>query len=208
MERNIKASQTRARQYWFADGLMELGAAVTCLMLAIFFLALQIIPIMQAGFALLFLLVFVAAYGLRKLMIRYRERSTYPLTGFVEPQKGWQDRWLLGITIGFTILLLGFMLFTILRGIQTMVWMPVIGGVIYTFIFAFTGYRTKIIRFYFLAGFCLALGVLLSLNGMGDFLGAAVLSFSASLVLFTFGIVTRYAYIHQSSRVVDYKDEN
>jgi hypothetical protein len=86
--------------------------------------------------------------------------------------------------------------------------MPVIGGVIYTFIFAFTGYRTKLIRFYFLAGFCLSVGVLLSLSGMGDFLGAAVLSFSASLVLFTFGIVTRYTYLHQSSSVVDYKDEN
>ncbi len=115
---------------------------------------------------------------------------------------------MLGITIGFTILLLGFMLFTILRGIQTMVWMPVIGGIIYTFIFAFTGYRAKLIRFYFLAGFCLAVGMLLSLSGMGDLLGAAVLSLSASLILFTFGIVTRYAYIHQSSRVVEYKDEN
>jgi len=88
-----------------------------------------------------------------------------------------------------------------------MVWMPVIGGIIYTFIFAFTAYRTKLIRFYFLAGFCLAVGVLPSLSGMGDFLGAAVLSFSASLVLFTFGIATRYAYIHQSSRLVEYKDE-
>src|SRR4030042_6444487 len=135
MEKNIKASQTRALQYWFVDGLMELGAAVTCLVLAIFFLALQIIPVLQAGVAVLFLLVFVAAYGMRKLMIRYREHSTYPLTGFVEPKKGWQDRWLLGITIGFTILLLGFMLFTVLRGIQTMVWMPAISGIIYAFIF-------------------------------------------------------------------------
>ena len=208
MERNIKLAQTRALQYWFIDGLMELGAAIICLMLAIFFLALQIIPILQAGFALLFPLVFVAAHGMRKLMTRYRERSTYPQTGFVEPQKGRQDRWLLGITIGFTILLLGVMLFSILRGIQTMVWMPAIGWVIYAFIFALTGYRTKIIRFYFLAGFCLMLGVLLSLIGMGDLLGTAVLSFSASLVLFAFGIVTRSAYIRQFNRVVEYKDEN
>lgn len=208
MERKIKTSQERALQYWFVDGLMELGAATTCLMLAIFFLALQITPISQAGFAILFLLVFVAAYGLRKLMIRYREHSTYPLTGFVEPQKGWQDRWLFVITIGFTILLLGFMLFTMLRGIQTMIWMPAIGGILYAFIFAFTGYRTKIIRFYFLAGFCLALGMLLSLSGMGDLLGAAVLSLCASLVLFTFGIITRYAYIRQSRSMVEDDDEN
>ena len=208
MERKIKASQERALQYWFVDGLMELGAAATCLMLAIFFLALQITPILQAGFAILFLLVFVAAYGLRKLMIRYREHSTYPLTGFVEPQKGWQDRWSLVISIGFSILLLGFMLFTILRGIQTMQWMPAIGGILYAFIFAFTGYRTKLIRFYFLAGFCLALGMLLSLSGMGDFLGAAVLSLSASLILFTLGIITRYAYIRQSSIMVEDNDDN
>lgn len=207
MENNIKASHTRAMQYLFADGLMELSGAAICLVLGIYFMIMKIAPASQAGFALLFLLVFVAAFGIRKLMMWYRERRTYPRTGYVEIRKEREDRQFLAITIGFSVLLLGFMLFTIMRGIQTIVWMPVIGGVIYAFIFALTGFRTKLVRFYFLAGFCLVLGIFLALSGLGDFWGTALLSFCTSLVLLAFGILTRMTYIKHTSTSVEQHDE-
>jgi hypothetical protein len=207
MENNIKASHTRAMQYWFADGLMELSGAAICLVLGIYFMILQIAPASQAGFALLFLLVFVAAFGIRKLMIRYRERSTYPRTGYVEIRKESEDRRFLGIAIGFSVLLLGFMGFTIIRGIQTIVWLPVIGGVIYAFIFALIGYRTKLVRFYFLAGFCLVLSVFLAMCGLGDFWGTALLSFCTGLVLLLFGVVTRMTYIKHTSTPAEQNNE-
>jgi hypothetical protein len=168
MENKLKASQKRAMQYWFADGLVELTSGVVCLLLAVYFSIQQILPPSQGSFALLFLFVFVAAFSLRKLMLWYRERSTYPRTGFVEPKQGWEDRRLLGIEIVFTVLLMGFMLYTIIRGIQTVAWMPALVGIIFAFIFILAGYRIKLVRFYFLAGFCLVLGVFLALSGLGD----------------------------------------
>jgi hypothetical protein len=207
MENNIKASHTRAMQYWFADGLMELSSAGICLVLGIYFMIMQIASASQAGFAVLFLLVFVAAFGIRKVMMWYRERSTYPRTGYVEIRKGREDRRFTWIAIGFSFLLLIFMLYTIIRGIQTMTWMPVIGGVIYAFIFALTGYRTKLVRFYFLAGFCLVLGVFLALAGLGDFWGTALLSFCTGLVLLAFGIVTRMNYIKHTRTSVEQNNE-
>jgi hypothetical protein len=207
MENNIKASHTRAMQYWFADGLMELSSAGICLVLGIYFMIMQIASASQAGFALLFLLVFVAAFGIRKVMMWYRERSTYPRTGYVEIRKGREDRRFTWIAIGFSFLLLIFMLYTIIRGIQTMTWMPVIGGVIYAFIFALTGYRTKLVRFYFLAGFCLVLGVFLALAGLGDFWGTALLSFCIGMVLLAFGIVTRMNYIKHARTSVEQNNE-
>lgn len=207
MEKKLKASQKRALQYWFADGLTELSGAAICLLLAIYFVIQQILAASQGYFALLFFIVFVAAFGVRRLMLSYRERSTYPRTGFVEPKKGMEDRRFLGIAIGFTVLLLGFMLFTILRGIQTMVLMPVITGVIFGFIFILVGLRIKLMRFYFLVGFCSLLGVFLSLSGLGDMWGAALLSLVTGLVLLAFGIVTRLTYLRQTNGNAEQIDE-
>jgi hypothetical protein len=207
MEKNLKASQKRAMQYWFADGLAELSGGALCLLMAAYFIVQQILQASQGSFALIFLAVFVAAFGIRKLMLWIRERTTYQRTGFVEPKQGWEDRKFLGIAIGFTLLLLGFNLYTILRGIQTMVWMPAIAGMVLAFMFALAGSRTKLVRFYFLAGFCLLLGVFLATTGLGDLWGAALLSFATSLVLLAFGVVTRLVYLHQTSAIVEPADE-
>jgi len=208
MEKNLKASQKRAMQYWFADGLAELSGGVTCLLMAIYFIVQKILPASQGIFALLFLLVFVAAFGIRKLMLWVRERSTYQRTGFIEPKQGWEDRRFLGIAIGFTLLLLGINLYTIVRGIQTVVWMPALGGLIFAFLFSLIGSRTKLVRYYFLAGFCLLLGVFLAINSLGDLWGTALLSLATSLVLLGFGVVTRLTYLHQTSVLVEQTDEH
>jgi hypothetical protein len=206
MDKDIKASQVRSVQYWFSDGLVELGFSAICMLLAIYFLILQVLPASPGSFAIFFFLVFVAAFGIRKLIFWYRERSTYPRTGFVEPKKR-QDRRLLGIEICFTVILLGFMLYTILRGTQTMAWMPAISGIVFAFIFVLMGSRTKLVRFYFLAGFCLVLGVLLAFMGLGDLWGAALLSFFTGLVLLSFGIITRATYLHQPIVSMEQADE-
>ena len=196
MDKDIKASQVRSVKYWFADGLVELGFSAICMLLAVYFFILEILPASQGGFAIFFLLVFMAAFGLRKLMFWYRERSTYPRTGFVELKKQ-GDRRLLGIEIGFTVILMGFMLYTMLQGIQNMTLIPALCGIIFAFIFALVAYRVRLVRFYFLAVFCLLLGVFLALSGIDDFWGAAILSFTTGLILLSFGILTRATYLRQ-----------
>jgi hypothetical protein len=207
MENNIKTSQRRAMQYWFADGLVELFGGFLCLMLAVYFSIQQILPFSQGSFALLFLLVFVVAFGFRKLMLWYRQHSTYPRTGFIEPKKAWEDRRLLGIEIVFTVMLLGFMFYTIFRGIHTVMWTPAICGMLYAFIFALAGYRTKLVRFIFLAIFCILLGIILAFSGLGNLWGASLLSLCVGFVLIAFGIVTRVTYLHQSSMTAAHADE-
>jgi hypothetical protein len=207
MENKIKASQIRAMQYWFADGLVELCGGVLCLMLAVYFGIQQILSSSLGSFSLLFLFVFVVAFGIRKLMLRYRQRSTYPRTGFIEPRKGWENRRLLGVEIVFTVLLLGFMLYTIFRGIQTAMWTPAICGALYAFIFSLAGHRTKLVRFIYLAIYSFLLGIILAFSGLGDLWGASVLSLCVGLVLLAFGIVTRATYLHQSSVIAEDADE-
>jgi hypothetical protein len=208
MEKQLKASQQRAEQYWFADGLAELSGGALCLLMAAYFIVQKILPDSQGSFPLIFLAVFVVAFGIRKLMFWVRERTTYRRTGYVEPKKGWEDRRFLGIAIGFTLLLLGFNFYTILRGIKTMVFMPAIAGMILAFIFTLAGSRTKLVRFYFLASFSLLLGVYLAISGLGDLSGAALLSLGTSLVLFAYGVTTRLTYLRQTSVIAEQADEH
>lgn len=198
MEKNLKSSQNRAIQYWVVDGLAELSAGAICLILALYFIVQQLIPASQGSFALIFLAVFIAGFGIRKLMLWVRQRSTYPRTGYVELKQGWEDRRFLGIAVGFTILLLGFNLFTILRGVQAVMFMPALGGIMFAFMFALAAFRTKLVRFFFLAGFCLLLGAFLALSGLGDLWGASLLCVFTSLVLLAYGIITRMVYLRQS----------
>ncbi|MFZ2096859.1 MAG: hypothetical protein WAV05_09495 [Anaerolineales bacterium] len=206
MENKLNTTEQRAVQYWFEDGLAELLGAAICVLLAIYFGVQQILP--QSSFAILFLLVFVAAFGIRKLMYSIRQHSTYLRTGYVEVGKGLKDRRLIGVAIGFSVLLLGFILYAILRGIQTITWMAAIGGAIYAFIFFLAAFRTRLLRIYFLAAFSLLLGLVLSVNGLGDFWGAAILSLTIGMVLIAFGIVTRLTYLHQSRPNTEQEDES
>jgi hypothetical protein len=204
MDDKLKATEQKARQYWFADGLAELSGAALCVLLAIYFAIQKILP--QGSFAILFLLVFVAGFGIRKLMYWIRQRSTYQRTGYVEYRKGLQNRSLLGVTIGFSVLLLGFMLYTMLQGIQTLAWLPIIGGTIFAFIFFLAAYRTKLTRIYYLAGFSLLLGIVAAWSGLSDFLGVALLSLVIGLVLLAFGILTRLTYLRQSGLKMEQDD--
>ncbi len=199
MEEKIRSSRARANQYWFVDGLMELGWGIVCLVLAIYFATLQVVTFAQGSFVILFLLIFVIAFGVRWLLVKQRERSTYPRTGYVEPEPGRSGRRSLAVAIGFTILLLAFMALTILRGIQTFAWQPAITAVIIAFIFSLAGYRTNLLRLYFLSGFCLLLGIFLAASGMGEYWGTAILCLVTAVVLLAFGIVTRTAYLHSAS---------
>ena len=198
VDNDLQASQKRAIQYWFADGPAEFSAAAICLLLAIYSIFHQVVPVAQSSFALIFMVVFLAGIGIRKLMLWVRQKSTYPRTGYVELKHGWEDRKFLGVAIGFTVLLMGLNLFTLLRGIKAMVVMPALGGFMFAFMFALAGVRVKLLRFFFLAAFCQLVGIFLALSGFGELWGAALLCFFTSLVLFTFGVVTRVSYLHQS----------
>lgn len=207
MENNLNDAQQRAVQYWFIDGLAELSGGAIGLLLAVYFIVLQVFPALQASFALIYILLFIAVLGIRKLMLWFRTRSTYGRTGYIEPKHGWENRWLLWIAIGFTLLLLGFMLYTILLGIQSIVLMPILGAIIFAFIFFLAGFRTKLVRFIYLAIVCLILGIVLSTSGLGDNFGAALLSLIISLILFTFGSITRTIYLRQAREIEDQTSE-
>jgi hypothetical protein len=198
MENNLQATQRRAIQYWFVDGLAELGGGAIALLLVIYFVALQIFPALSNNFVFPYLLLFLAAFGINRFLLEFRKKSTYQRTGYIEPSKSHKYRWLVYASIAFTLLLLGFMFYTVQRNIDIASWMPVIGGMIFAFIFFLAGYRARIVRLHYLAILCLLIGFILVFIGIGGNWGVALLSLVTSLVLFAFGVITRLRYLHQT----------
>jgi hypothetical protein len=199
MNTRLNQSGQRAIQYWFVDGLAYLSGGVICLLLACLNYFFSKVPWTILTNLIFFLVIFGGAYGLRRIMLRVKERSTYPRTGYVAPKTLREDKVGLAIAITFTILLLALMLINlIVNGAQSMKWMPAIGGLILGFIFGWAGYQTGLWRLYFLAAFDLLAGFGLSIIGISDFTGAALLMLLTSLVLFTFGGLTRWNYLHHT----------
>jgi hypothetical protein len=199
MDNKLKKSGQRATPYWWADGLAELSAGVICLILAGLNSFLSRVPWTPLTSLIFFLVVFGSAYGIRRGMLHIKERSTYPRTGYVAPKSWREDRVGVAVAIVFTVLLMALMLFLVMTGSRSLVWMTAGIGLILGFIFGWAGYQTGLWRLYFLAAFCLVAGFGLSISGFGDFAGAAILLALTSLVLFAFGGLTRWAYLHHTS---------
>jgi hypothetical protein len=113
-DNNLKASGQRAVQYWFKDGLAELSGGVICLVLAVYFGLQQILQSSQGSFAIFFFCVRSSVWHSQSHAMVSRAQYL-PLTGFVHAKSGLKTTGLLGVTIIFTLLLLGFMLYTIIR---------------------------------------------------------------------------------------------
>jgi len=198
MDNKLKKSGQRAIQYWFADGLAELSGGLICLLLAGLFYLLTLVPWSPLTNLAFFSIAFGGGYAIRRVFLRIKERSTYLRTGYVAPKSPREDKVGLAVAILFTALLMTLMLILLINGPQSLVWTTAIGGLILGFIFGWAGYQTGLWRLDFLAAFCLAAGFGLSISGFGDPGGVAVLMVLASLVLFAFGGLTRWTYLHHN----------
>jgi hypothetical protein len=197
MEDKLKTAQRRAAQYWFVDGLAEISGGIICLMLAIYFATLQLLPETVLVDLISFVIIIGVTFGVRSLMERLRSKVTYPKTGYVAPKGAWDGRKLLIITIIFAIFILTLQVYLIFIKDSSLGFTAFIGGFIFAFVFAMTGFQTRLGRFIYLAIGCMALSLALTFLGLGNFWGAAMLSLIVSLILFAYGSLTRQDFLRQ-----------
>lgn len=197
-EANLKKVQQRATQYWFIDGWAETGMGLMCVLLAVYFLMIDYTHNTRAIRLILALIIFGAAFGLRRALLQIKERSTYPRSGYVEPQSWWDNKLLALGLIAFTILLNIFMLFLYLKDPQTPRWPPLLGGVIFAVLFSALAYYYNLQRYYYLAFFCLVSGCGLAFSPLSEWGATALLSGTTSLILLAYGLLARRAYLSQN----------
>ncbi len=207
MRDHLKKAQQRATQYWFVDGLVELGGGVIGLLLSAAFVMGPAAFRSRWSVPVFFLAALAVTMGLRWVIQRIKERDTYPYTGYVAPLSGWENKRTVAATLLFTLLLLAVNLYLTLRAPQSLLWSPAAGGLAFALVFAWTAYLAAPPRFYFLALFCLLAGGALAISGLGYLPSMGILCGLIGLVLVAFGGLTRRAYLRHIRQLLAQPDE-
>ena len=195
---NLKKVQQHALQYWFVDGWAEIAMGLMGVLLAVYFWMIDYTHNTRVIRLILTLIIFVAAYGLRWALLQIKERTTYPRSGYVEPQSWWGNKLLISIWIAFTIFLFAAMLILYLNDPQPPLWPPLLGGLIFGLIFASLAYYYTLPRYYYLAFFSLITGGGLAFSPLSEWSATALLSGLISMILLAFSLLTRRAYLSQN----------
>jgi hypothetical protein len=190
----------RAQNYWFTDGLTEIGFAVLCLVLSLYFYGQATLTpgsifyrILDVGFLLILL---VSGIVIRRVITNFKARLIYPRTGYVSyhPPKRIQ-------TIGTVILafILSSMLVVLFSSSEiSPAYMPAASGILIGGALTFTAYRYGLLRFYLLAAISAILGTWLSFSGAGDMYGLSLYYGFMGLALLIMGLLILRDYLIKS----------
>ncbi len=198
MSENFSKAQKRAVQYWFIDGLAELAAGLVSLFLALLFLLWQVIFSWRWSLPVILIGVLAVSFGIRLIIQRMKERTTYLRTGYASPLSGLESKWSVVMLVAFTAFLLGANYFLSTLGRPGLLWSPALAGLVFAFLFAWTGVVAKLKRFFPLALLSLCLGAILAVIGLDFFWGIGALAGFVGLVLLYQGYRVRKIYIQQN----------
>jgi hypothetical protein len=167
----------KAVHNWFNDGINEMVMAGMCLLLAAYFIAIELIS--QNSFldtfleASMILVILGGTFGLNKLATYLKERFTYPRSGYIVFKTNkLLPRWV--------VALLGMLISAVLAGIVAVIiahindsrrWIPAISGIILSLSFFIVAIRINTVRIMFESILALALGFLISWFRIGYNIG-------------------------------------
>jgi hypothetical protein len=190
----------RAKNYWFTDGLTEIGFAVICLVLSIYFYGQATLTpgsifyrILDVGFLLILL---VSGIVTRRLVTNFKARLTYPRTGYVSYRQPKRIQ-----TIGVAVLafILSSMLVVLFSSSEiSPAYLPAASGILIGAALTFTAYRYGLLRFYLLAAISAIFGTGLSLSGAGDIYGLSLYYGFMGLALIISGLLVLRDYLIKS----------
>ncbi len=200
MKNDLSKVQKRAIQYWFVDGLAELGAGLAGIFLALLFGVWQVVFTWRWSLPVILAAGLAVSFGLRFIIQHIKERTTYLRTGYASPLSGLERKWSVISLVAFTIFLLGSNYYLSTKGQQGLRWSPALAGLTFAFLFAWTGAMAKLRRFYFLALLSLGLGVIMVACGVNYFHGTGVIAGVVGLTLLYQGYRARRTYLNQNPR--------
>lgn len=198
MNDHLRKIQKRAVSYWFVDGLAELAMGVLGLMIAVVFWFWEYLFTGRWNFLIIFGVLLALSVGLRLLIQRVKERSTYPRTGYVAPASGLESRASVLVAVVFMLLVFALNIFLTLSGQEALLWSPAVAGLIFAFVLGWAGVSTGLRRLYLVAGISFAAGVTLSLLGIEYMKAVGVLSAVAGLITLIQGILVYRDYHRQN----------
>lgn len=210
MNDDLKKLQLRALQYWLVDGVGELNVGFFFLLVAIVYYLQESAPgsLLSKIFSIAsVLLVCGGAFGVRWIIQRIKERTTYPRTGYIAYKSGWKNKGDVAIAIGVMALFLAFVVFTMVTDTKLTDWVPVVCGLFMGTFLVQTGYRSALPRFYILAFLSLLIGAGLVASGLSIVFSLPPFFGLNGLILLTSGSLTLWKYLRQNPPPQDTPDE-
>ena len=195
MDELDKAKQ-RSFQYWYMDGLNEIGFGCLMLLLGLYFYlegALSQTSTLRVILDSSLILVILGGAWLISRGIKYfKEKITYPRTGYVAyAQKRRTPRWLTAIIAGLAG---AFFAAIIIQG-NLLKWLPALTGIVLCLVMVFMAARANLLRFYLLAAVALIIGVVITLSNFEQSVGLSAVYALFGLTLLISGIRSLVLYL-------------
>jgi hypothetical protein len=200
-ENKLGKIHLRTIQYWFEDGIVEMGMGGLFLLLGVYF---YLQATLKNGFwaELLsgaFVLIFIGGWFLAGNFIRSaKERITFPRTGYVayKPDRANKKFLRLALAMIAGALISGALLVLLSErplGIDNL--MPAATGLTIAIVLGVLGVYTGLLRFLIPAVFSLLCGIGLTASGIDNTLGGAFVYLASALVLIITGALVFRRYL-------------
>ena len=203
MNDDLKTPRKRAFQYFFVDGIFELGYGLVSLIVGIYFyLSARVgTGLFHALLDVSLVLVLLGSSWLAKSLVRgLKEKLTYPRTGYVayrresRSKRGWRVVVSL-ITGGLVGAITAVLVTAPFPGMDVL---PVITGIIMGIVLGVIAWRVGLVRIYLLAVLSLLLGFGLGFARLMDDLGVAAFYGGLGLLLLASGGLALWHYLRQN----------
>ena len=192
----LDRAKQRSFQYWYMDGLNEIGFGCLMLLLGLYFYlegALSQTSTLRVILDSSLILVILGGAWLINRGIKYfKEKITYPRTGYVAyAQKRRPPRWLAAIIAGLAG---AFFAAIIIQG-NLLKWLPALTGIVLCLVMVFMAARANLLRFYLLAAVALIIGVVITLSNFEQSVGLSSVYALFGLSLLISGIRSLVLYL-------------
>lgn len=197
MKDDVDRAMQRTRRYWYEDGLVEIAAGCIFVLIGLMFLVEAVSPpgALPPNFSSigLIVIVFGGMWAARRLVAAAKERITYPRTGYV--QFGQPPAPLRGATAAVAIVMGALVAMLLALAPASLVVLPALQGIAVGVFILVAGHRVALPRFYVLAVVSTLIGVILSLAGTSESLGAAIYYGLMGIALIISGVLTLVSYL-------------
>ena len=170
--KEINETIKRTKRYWYVDGFSEIGVGLLLIVIILFNHLAGMVqqPVLQIILFVVGLpvLILLGSRGLSRVVVKLKEKYTYPRTGYVAYQgKTGSRRWKRVLLSGTLGLLVG-ALTSLLSGSLPIIYQQGFVTVMIACAYTYIGYSIGLKRFYWIAGTTIALGLGLILSGMAE----------------------------------------
>ncbi len=197
---DLEQVRKRVYRYWYEDGLAEIATGCLFILVGLVLGAQGLAPSGSSLGAIASLAFPVAVVGgvlaVRRLVNIAKERITYPRTGYVQYGRPGPRRRLLSAVLGGSM---GIVVAAVLAsGPASLVWLPLLQGLIIGAFWLYMGTRLDLIRFYVLAALSALIGIAIALSGVADLWGSAAYFGGMGVVMVVGGGLALRSYLRQT----------